>query len=280
MKAMTFGSKTVCRILAGVAMGASVLAATPADAQVAVSGGVDFPTTYYFRGAKQEVDPSPNLFGTVQPFVDVGGALMSGDGALKSVNLNVGSWNSFHFGSNEDLYDGSFYESDFYATLGLGFSNFTLATTYTAYMYPAASEEVPGGDLATIHEIAFKGSMPHKIAPYGLIAFEMEDGTDNPGTYLEFGIGPGIPLTQVMGATVTFPVRVAFDLNDYYAVGDSGFAFFGAGATAVFPINKFSIKAGIDYLALSDTLEALNKDEDGDTSSSAFVFLVGIGFSF
>ena len=270
MKAMTmFGSKAVRRMLAGAALGALVLAAAPAEAQVTVSGGVDFPSTYFFRGAKQEVDPAF----TWQPFVDVGGALMSGDGTLKSVNLNVGSWNSIHTGSNSDVYDGSFYESDFYATLGLGFSNFTLATTYTAYGYPAP-------DFDTIHEIAFKGSMPHKIAPYGLIAFELEDGTDNPGTYLELGIGPGVPLNQVKGLTLTFPIRVAFDLNDYYVVGDSGFAFFGAGVTGVVPISKFSIKVGIDYLALSDTLESFNVDADGETSSSAFTFVVGVGFSF
>lgn len=267
MKAMTtLGSKTIRKVLTGVALGATVLVAAPAEAQVTVSGGVDFPSTYYFRGVKQEVDPAF----TLQPFVDVGGALFSGDGGIKSVNLNVGSWNSIHTGSNDDDYDGAFYESDFYATMTLGFSNFSLATTYTAYGYPAP-------DFDTIHEIAFKGTMPHKIAPYGLIAFEFAE--DEPGTYLELGIGPGVPLTQVMGATVTFPVRVAFDLGDYYG-GDSGFAFFGAGATVVVPVNKISIKAGIDYLALSDTLKDLNYDADGDTSSNAFVFLVGVGFSF
>ena len=259
----------------GALAGAALLTAapTPAAAQVTVTGGVDFPTLYYFRGARQEVDPKF----TMQPFVDVGGSIFAGEGALKSASLNVGSWNSIHTGSNEDAFDGAFYESDFYATLGLGFNGFTLGTTYTAYMYPAAGSDV----FPTIHEIAFKGTVANKFAPYGLIAIEVEDGTDNPGTYLELGVGPSFPLTDAdEGApTLTIPVRVAFDLNDYYALDGDKFAYFGIGATVVIPRGKWSIKLAADVLSLSETLEAFNFDGD-DTSKVGFVGLAGLGFAF
>jgi hypothetical protein len=239
----------------------------PAAAQVKVTGGVDIPTLYYFRGFRQETDPAF----TMQPFVDVGGSLFSGDGSLKSASVNVGSWNSIHTGSNKDDYDGAFYESDFYATLGLGFSQFNLATTYTAYAYPAP-------EFDTIHEIAFKGTSTNRWAPYGMIAFEFAE--DNPGTYLELGVGPTFPLRDGDGApTLTIPVRAAFDLKDYYG-GDDKFGYFGVGGTVIIPRGKWSIKAAVDVLMLGDTLEGANFNQDGDTSQVGFVGLIGIGFAF
>jgi hypothetical protein len=241
-----------------------LLTPAPASAQVKVTGGVDFPTLYYFRGFRQEVDPAL----TVQPYVDVGGTLMSGDGAVKSASLNLGSWNSIHTGSNKDAFDGAFYESDFYATLGLAFSQMALATTYTAYTYPAP-------DFDTIHEIAFKGTSTHKWAPYGLIAFEFAE--DNPGTYLELGVGPSFPLSG--GATLAVPIRAAFDLKDYYTIDGDKFGYFAAGGTVTIPRGKWSIKLLADVYVFGDTLEAANFDDDGDTSQVGFVGLAGIGFS-
>jgi hypothetical protein len=265
---MTMMAKSWVNVGLSVAIGVLGIVVTPttASAQAKVTGGVDFPTLYYFRGFRQETDPAL----TVQPFVDVGAPLMSGDGTLKSASVNVGSWNSIHTGSNKDDFDGAFYESDFYATLGLGFSQFALATTYTAYAYPAP-------DFDTIHEIMFKGTSTHKWAPYGLIAFEFAE--DNPGTYLELGVGPTFPLTDADGApTLTVPIRAAFDLKDYYG-GDDKFGYFGVGGTVTIPRGKWSIKALVDVLLLGDTLEAVNFDDDGDTSQVGFVGLIGIGFS-
>jgi hypothetical protein len=253
-------------------------APAPASAQVAVSGGVDFPSLYYFRGIRQETDPKF----TMQPWVDVGGTVMEGDGALKSVTLNAGSWNSIHTGSNNDpdVYDGSFYESDFYTTLGLGFGGISLATTYTAYMYPAP-------DFDTIHELAFKGSYSHMLAPYALIAFELADCEGCPkGTYLELGVAPAFALTDEEGGpTFTVPAKLAFDVNDYYTTDEAGFGFFSVGGVLTYPMGSigpgtWSVKGGIDLLFLSDVLESYNFKEDGETSSVGFVGFGGISFAF
>jgi hypothetical protein len=255
----------------------------PASAQVAVGAGVDFPSLYYFRGVRQETDPKL----TMQPWVDVGGTLMEGDGALKSVSLNVGSWNSIHTGSNndEEVYDGSFYESDFYTTLGLGFGAFSLATTYTAYMYPAP-------EFDTIHEIAFKGSYSHMLAPYALLAIEFDDcDACSKGTYLELGVAPAFPLTDEEGGpTVTVPAKLSFDVNKYYDYlwiedGEEGFAFFSVGGVVTYPMGdigpgSWSLRGGIDLLFLSDVLERGNFKEDGESSSVGFVGFGGISFSF
>ena len=115
--------------------------AAPAAAQdVAVTGGVDFSNRYNFRGIRQNAGEV-----SIWPFVDVGIPLASGDGALKSVTLNLGTWNAFHTEIDEatfvnrdgDATGNKWYESDLYATLGLGFGTTTLGFTYTSYMSPA-----------------------------------------------------------------------------------------------------------------------------------------------
>src|SRR5215216_5537443 len=76
-------------VLSAAALVASL--AAPASAQVAVTGGVDVTNRYSFRGIRQNVGEA-----AIWPYIDVGGTLAKGDGAVKSVSLNVGTWNSFH----------------------------------------------------------------------------------------------------------------------------------------------------------------------------------------
>lgn len=281
---MTTRTRFVKAGVLGVLAAGALVAVTPAPAaaQVAVGAGVDFPSLYYFRGIRQEADPKF----TMQPWVDVGSTLKETDGTFKSISANVGLWNSWHTGSSGtgDLNGvegpGLFYETDFYATLGLGMGSFSLATTYTAYMYPDP-------DFDTIHEIAFKGTFSHMLAPYALIAFEFADCEGCPkGTYMEIGAGPSFPLTDEEGGpTVAVPVKLAFDLNDYYGVDESGFGFFSAGGVLTYPMGdlgsgSWSLKGGMDLLFMSDTLEAFNFKEDGETSGVGFVVFGGIGFAF
>src|SRR5262245_2465619 len=115
-------------VLAGGALAGLLVSAAPAAAQAAddpnpgaltFTGLYDIPTVYVFRGIVQETDPGF----TSQPAGDLGIALHSGDGGVKSVGVNFGVWNSLQTGSSGS--DGPtgrlHYEEDFYATLGLGF---------------------------------------------------------------------------------------------------------------------------------------------------------------
>ena len=281
-------SAALCAGLLGVG-------ATPATAQdVAVTGGLDFTNQYNFRGIRQ------NYAGmAIWPFVDLGVPVFSGDGGLKSVNINVGSWNSIHtnqfpddFATDEDKW----YESDFYATLGFGFSKATLGLTYTAYMSPA--EDLGDVDVyfKTIHELAVKlgfddsGALGKAaLKPYALVAFELGDGqadlglSDEKGVYVELGVAPGYSGDK---ASVTFPVKIGLSAKDYYKfpgfADDSKFGFFSVGGIVTVPINSnWNVHGGGELQVFGDNLKVVNRSfDDTDDKKAMGIASIGIGFSF
>lgn len=248
----------------------------PNSGALTFTSGVDVPSKYVFRGIVQEADSKLTLF----PYGDLGISLFSGDGGIKSASVNFGVWNSLMTGSSGSDGDTGklHYEEDFYVTFGLGFAHgISLGTTYTAYTSP-------NGMFNTVHELAFKVAKSHWLAPYGLIAFELDgqaDGGSNEGTYLELGAGPSWPLAGGK-ATVAVPVTAGFSLNDYYEGfdGDSGFGYFKVGGLLTVPLssaeNKFgawSIKGGVDVYAFGDTTKAFNS---GDRGKAVVTFGVGV----
>ena len=92
--------------------------ADPNPGNLTLTGGIDFLNAYLFRGIPQD-DTGVVMW----PYGDLGIALHSGDGMFKSIGVNVGLWNSLHTGdAGLDGPSGKlWYESDFYATFGLGF---------------------------------------------------------------------------------------------------------------------------------------------------------------
>ena len=277
------------RLVMLLSLGLVVMSSTGADAQatdpnpgnLTVTGGLDFPTEYMFRGILQEADPKLTMW----PFVDLGYTLFSGDGGVKSVGVNVGLWNSLHTGSSgsDGPFDKLWYEEDFYTTLTLGFGGgMSLATTYTAYTSPNTM-------FRNVKEVSFKVSVAQRFAPYALFAFELGDtdsaGADggDPGTYLELGIGPSWPLAGGK-ATVAIPVKLGMSLGDYYQGpdGDSTFGFFDIGALLTIPLGgqpssfgSWNFHAGVDFFALGDTTKFFNED-----NGNKIVGLVGFGLSY
>ena len=121
--------------------------AGPNSGNITVTGGFDVLNAYLFRGIPQD-DTGVVMW----PFGDLGFTLHSGDGAIKTLAVNVGLWNSLHTGAaGSDGPSGKlWYESDFYATLGLGFGGGTsFGVTYTAYTSPNSS-------FNTVRELSFK----------------------------------------------------------------------------------------------------------------------------
>src|SRR5262245_51765158 len=104
---------------------------------IKLTTGVDFPSIYYFRGIRQEIDPRL----TVWPYGDVGITLASGNGKVKSVGANFGVWNSLNTGTSGSAIPGKsiHYEEDFYAGFTLGFRPFAWSTKYIAYTSPNGS---------------------------------------------------------------------------------------------------------------------------------------------
>jgi hypothetical protein len=256
---------------------------------VAVTGGLDLTNQYMFRGIRQNYSGM-----AIWPFVDLGVPVFSGDGGLKSVNINVGSWNSIH----TDQFDGvedepKWYESDFYATLGFGFSKATLGFTYTAYMSPASVDGAENVYFPTIHELAVKVSVDDSgalgkgaLKPYALIAFELtEDGQADlgaeKGVYLELGVAPGISGEK---ASVAFPVKLGLSAKDYYEFGsgeDSKFGYFSVGGIVTVPINSnWNVHGGGELQIFGDNTRLINAFGDSGDRRSTGIASIGIGFSY
>src|SRR5262245_61600771 len=229
-----------------------ILASTPAWAQDApstdpnpgaltITGSIDFLNQYMFRGIRQ------NSSGIATwPAVDLGISAYSGDGGLKSVGINFGTWNSLHTGdTGQDGPSGKlWYESDFYAALGLGFGGGTsFTTTYTAYTSP-------NNGFTTVKEIMFKLAVDDSgklgkaaVKPYIAIAREFDtdvaqgqaDGGENAGTYLEIGFAPGYAASK---ASIAFPIKIGLSAGDYYELDgeDHKFGYFSIGGIVTVPL--------------------------------------------
>jgi uncharacterized protein (TIGR02001 family) len=261
-----------------VAMGLLTTLAAPAMAQdapptVTVSAGIDLTNQYMFRGIRQH---SSGI--ATWPFFDLGIGAFQGEGGLKSVGINVGTWNSAHSKPS------GWYESDVYATIGLGFGGgVALASTYTSYTSPNDS-------FTHVKEIAFKLSVDDSgalgsaaLKPYGLVALELAtepgryqaDGGLEAGRYLELGIAPGVSGDR---ASLTLPVKVGLSIGEYYELDgvDNKFGFFSVGSMVTVPVGShFNVHGGVEFQALGDTTKALNQG-DGSQVIGSF----GIGLSY
>lgn len=272
-------------VLSAIVMVASL--AGTASAQVVTTGAVDVTNRYSFRGIRQNVGEV-----AIWPYVDFGGTLSKGDGAVKSVTLNAGTWNSIHTEISDatnrdgDVSSNKWYESDLYATLGLGFGGgVTLGTTYTAYTSP-------GNWWHAIHEIAFKVSVDDSaklgkgaLKPYGLVAFELGDGQadagDNKGIYVELGVAPGVTAGK---ASFSFPVKVGLSAKDYYEFGtgnDSNFGYFSAAGVVTVPFSShWNVHGGGEFQSYGENLKVYNAyGDDGDRPYTG-IASIGLGFSF
>jgi hypothetical protein len=283
------------------AVPAAAQAADPNPGNVTILGNNDFTNAYMFRGIRQD-----DTRVIIQPAFDLGLALFSGDGGLKSVGLNFGTWNSLHTGDTG--YDSDvtgfgcacgkiWYESDFYATLGLGFGGGTaLSGTYTAY-------NSPNSGFSTVKEFSVKLAVDDSgvlgkaaLKPYALVAFEFDtvpgvgqaDGGLNAGRYLEVGIAPG---WSGANAGIAFPIKVGLSLQDYYEINegtarnpsfvDNKFGFLSAAGIVTIPLGgttsfgAWNVHGGVEVQALGDTTKVFN---NGDAQK--VIGSVGFGFTY
>ena len=279
LRSTRFGIRVLFAVmlLVGITAGAAAQTTDPNPGAITLTTGIDIPSVYYFRGIRQEADPKLTMW----PYGDVGIALFSGKGGLKSASVNFGVWNSLHTGSTGSAGPSKqlHYEEDFYSTLTLGFTGLNFGITYTAYTYPNQG-------AAPVKEVGFKAASTSKYAPYGLIAIETSGQADaglNKGTYLELGAGPSWPLGGGK-ATFAVPVKVGMSLKDYYetAGGDNRFGFFDLGGLVTVPLSRISSSYGswnahfgADYLRLGDGAVAIGLGTRGKKNQG--VVMGGIG---
>jgi hypothetical protein len=263
----------------------------PNPGAITLTAAVDTVSTYMFRGIRQN---STGI--AMQPYVDVGVALFSGDGMVKSVGLNVGTWNSLHDGDTgaNAASRNMWYESDFYSTLSAGVGGATISSTFTAYTSPNAG-------FSTVREIAFRLGFDDSpfmgsaaLRPYALVAAEFltdpgvgqADGGDKAGKYLEVGVAPSYTAGR---ATLALPLKVGVSLGDYYelrnsagtVVKDTGLGFVSVAATATVPIGGasnfggFNIHGGVEFQRLGDATRASNGGDENKVIGS-----IGLGLSY
>jgi hypothetical protein len=256
--------------------------AAPAAAQapkVAVTGGVDFSNRYDFRGIRQNGGEV-----SIWPFADVGVPVFNGDGSLKTVTVNVGTWNAVQ----SEMPDSKWYESDLYGTLGLGFGMTTLGFTYTSYMSP-------GDYWHNVQELAIKLGVDDSsklgkgaLKPYGLVAFELGDGQADggapgeKGVYVELGVAPGYSGSK---ASVAFPIKVGLSAKDYYkfagSTDDGKFGYFSVAGIVTVPINSnWNVHGGAELQLFGDALRAYNGFGDSGDRRYAPIASIGLGFSY
>jgi hypothetical protein len=276
-----------------------VLTSAPAFAQEAkdpnpgaltLTGSIDVVNQYMFRGFRQN---SSGI--AIWPAMDLGISAYSGEGGLKSASINFGTWNSLHTGdTGQDGPSGKlWYESDFYATLGLGFGGGTsFSTTYTAYTSP-------NNGFTTVKEIMFKFAVDDSgklgkaaVKPYIAVAREFDaepgrgqaDGGENAGTYVEIGFAPGYSASK---ASIAFPIKVGLSGSNYYELAtptgfeDNTFGYFSIAGIVTVPLGgtssfgAWNIHGGVEYQKLGTTTEFFNGGESNQVIGS-----FGIGFSY
>ena len=272
-------ARVLLAVLAAVALTAGTASAQN-EGRVSVGAGIDFVTSYYFRGIVQETGGF-----IAQPYLEAGLSLYEGDNG--SASLAAGTWNSLHSRTDAGFAGAPhiYYETDFYAGLGFGFAGgWGADVTYTAYMSPR-------GSWGTTKELAVGLSHDDVIAPYVTLAFEMFGGADggpNEGSYLELGIEPSLPLEDAP-VSVSFPVAVGLSLADYYEYATPGgmledgtFGFFNVGATVGIPISgipaewgSWEFAAGVQLLFFGDALKAINGSDDGVEPIAIFGLSLG-----
>jgi hypothetical protein len=237
----------------------------------------DFTTAYFFRGILQE----RNGF-IWQPSAEINFNLYDGDGALSSVDLGFGIWNSFQ-SAKTGATGGptNLYETDYYPMLSLGWADDLVTTSVTYNIYTS-----PNGAFVTTQEVALGIELddsellgPFALGPNATFAFETENTSfgDGEDGYAEFGIEPGIELGLPMDdagdypLTASFPLALGISLYDYYndGVDNETFGFFSFGLAASVPLafipedyGTWSVGAGINVLVLNDTLKAINSGDN------------------
>jgi hypothetical protein len=241
---------------------------TPAPKRVAVVAGLDFASAYLFRGIKQEDSGV-----IIPPYVDVGVTVFQGDGALNSVTLNGGNWNSLHSGPTGNSGKGNaWYEADWYGSATFTFGKWKPGALFTSYTSPNDA-------FGTVQELAGvlaydDSGSTFPVSPKIVLAQELDgqaDGGLKKGTYLELGIRPVIPVVAggKYPVTVGVPVKLGLGLKDYYEgpTGSNTFGYFDVGAIASVPLafmngkTTWEVHGGVDFVFLGDNMKLLNNDD-------------------
>ena len=279
---------------ANTAAAAAAPAAQPADEgapakRVTLTAGVDFVSAYLFRGIFQEDSGV-----IVPPYVDVGVSVYSGEGALKSVTLNGGIWNSLHSGpsgsGNASIERSAWYEADYYGSVTFQVGKWKPGALFTSYTSPNDAFGTVD-ELAGVLAYDDSGSA-FPLNPKAIVAFELKGQADggggledggNKGTYFELGVRPVLAMSAhpKYPVSLAIPAKIGLSLKDYYQgpTGNNRFGYFDLGGIVSVPLafmnhkSTWDLHGGLDILWLGDNNKALN---GGDGVKPVFTIGVGV----
>jgi len=254
--------------------------------RLSFSLGADVTNAYYFRGFLQEDSGF-----ILQPWADLAFDIYQSDDA--SVNVQAGSWNSFHgeatdAGTSDDFLE-HWYEADLYAGMGATLGPWTVDARYYFFMSPSDA-------FGTVDEFTFTLGFDDSewmgawaLNPRALLAIETgsnaTNGFDN-GVYLELGVEPGwmTDLGGLREVEISFPLVVGLSLSDYYK-GENGeddvFGYVSFGATVAMPLGgestlgAWTVTMSVQGLYLGDAASSFNDNDDIEAIGA-----IGVSVSF
>lgn len=249
--------------------------------------GVNMVSQYILYGAVFE-----NQGAILQPYLNLALKVYQGDGFLNSVALNLGVWESFHSEKTfaaAGLTTPSWFESDFTFGLALTFAkHFTLTGSYLIFLSPSdAFVEFHGISVRLdVDDADWLGAFA--LSPYVMVMFELDGKAatgplGEEGIYFEAGISPKLP--EFGPVAISFPIAVGFGANEFYVHDGFGYATAGVDVAVALDfiaeqLGAWSLKGGVKYYYLHDTLADYNVPAIRTGGQHEWVFSGGIGVEF
>jgi len=245
-------------------------AAGPNTGAVSVQWTNTIVTQYIFRGVQLE-----NNGLIYQPDLLLNFALYEGDGLLQSLDAYIEIWNSLHSentgwaNSNQPWFE-TRYIVGVSGGLPEGFTLDTFMVFYTS----------PNGAFNAITELDIKlayddtdlmaGAGLPALAPYFLVAIELEEPADGENTYFELGIAPSATIieSETAPVTLTIPVTLGLAGDRYYYDGCETFGFVRVGLDFSMPVTcipaeygAWDASAGVALVFANDDIEVAGQDD-------------------
>ncbi len=297
--------KGICTGLAFILFGSTVAAAQvdatqpaaeSAPQPLAIAGGIDFQSKYFFRGF------ATTKSGLIaQPYLQIAYTVLDRkdfDGSELTIAPYIGTWSnvtSHPYQIRKGRTGDPRWLSEVDANLGATatWKNFTLAVNYIYYSYPNGSidsDMEAGVSLAYDDsdrwddQTLFAGFNPH-VAYY----HEIQNLAGPNGGYLEFGIAPTLKPINVGSVPLTFsaPITVGLSTDRYYTDSHGAtepLGYVEIGANVSLPLTFMSDHVGgtwtlcgeVDYYVLNaSNVRALDNGKSNDVSAR-----IGLSFKY
>ena len=152
-------------------------------------------------------------------------------------------------------------EVDVWLGVGYAYENWSFTALYQEWLYANQSERI----------LDFKVAYAHWLNP-SLTLHARVDGAEpfDEGLVTVLGIAPGKTFEDLANLTVSIPVNVSFDTDNYHG-GDAGFGFASVGVAASVPLafmpGSWSLNAGVTLYHTNDEVIPGNPDETFVTGS-------------